>query len=106
MLLEEDQMQPSASRQMPSGPTPSAQTRRFDNVPSSAMSKAVSRAANDSATISVRLSGVTTIPFGKAISSATSWTPPSGVTRAILPGARPLARTDSKSAKSKLIELT
>jgi hypothetical protein len=24
-------MQPSASRQMPSGPTPSAQTRRFDN---------------------------------------------------------------------------
>ena len=44
-------MQPSASRQMPSGPIPSAQTRRFDSVPSSAMSKAVRRAANDSATI-------------------------------------------------------
>jgi hypothetical protein len=38
-------MQPSASRQMPSGGTPSAQTRRLDRAPSSAMSKAVSRAA-------------------------------------------------------------
>ena len=61
-------MQPSASRQMPSGPTPSAQTRRFDRVPSSAMSNAVSRAANDSATMSVLLSGVMTMPFGNAIS--------------------------------------
>lgn len=43
MLPLEAQMQPSASRQMPSGPTPSAQTRRFDSVPSAAMSKAVSR---------------------------------------------------------------
>src|SRR5256885_8994599 len=30
MFALEAQMQPSASRQMPSGPTPSAQTRRFD----------------------------------------------------------------------------
>ena len=71
-------MQPSASRQMPSGPTPSAQTRRFDKVPSSAMSKAVRRAAKDSATTSVLLSGVITMPFGKASSFATSRASPSG----------------------------
>jgi hypothetical protein len=41
----EAQTHPSVSRQMPSGPTPSAQTRRFDRVPSSATSKAVSRAS-------------------------------------------------------------
>ena len=82
MLPLEAQMQPSASRQMPSGPTPSAQTRRLDSVPSSAMSKAVG-AANDSATMRVLLSGVMTIPFGNAISPATSRTSPSGVTSAI-----------------------
>ena len=42
----------------------SAQTRRFDRLPSASMSNAVSRPANDSATISVALSGVTTMPFG------------------------------------------
>ena len=57
--------------QMPS-PVTSAQTRRFERLPSSAMSKAVSRAANDSATISVPLSGVTAMPFGNARPSATS----------------------------------
>jgi hypothetical protein len=66
----------------------------------------VSRAANDSATIRVLLSGVTTIPFGNAIPSATSRASPSGVTSAIFPGAVPLARTSLKSAKSKLIVLT
>ena len=48
---------PSASRQMPSGPMPSAQTRRFDRLPSAAMSKAVRRPANDSETISVGVVG-------------------------------------------------
>ena len=38
---------------------------------------------NDSDTISVSLSGVTTMPFGKAIPSATSRTVPSGVMSAI-----------------------
>ena len=70
------------------------------------MSKAVSRAANDSATINVALSGVTTMPFGNARSEATSRASPSGVTRAIFPGALPLARVSLKSAKSKLSELT
>jgi hypothetical protein len=106
MALVDAQMHPSVSRQMPSGPTPSAQTRRFDRVPSSAMSKAVSRAANDSATMRVLLSDVMTIPFGKAISVATSRAEPSAPTSAIFPGAFPLARTASKSAKSKLIVLT
>ena len=58
--------------QIPSGPTPSAQTRRLESVPSSAMSNAVSLRANDSAMISVELSGVTTMPFGNAMSSATA----------------------------------
>src|SRR5580700_3407210 len=63
------QMAFSASRQMPSGtPTPrSAHTRRFDKLPSRAMSKAVSLLPYDSATIKVELSGVTTMPLGKAM---------------------------------------
>ena len=106
MLALEAQIQPSASRQMPSGPTPSAHTRRFDKAPSAAMSKAVSRAAKDSATTSVLLSGVMTMPFGKASSLATSRARPSGVTSAILPGASPLVSTSLNWAKSKLMLLT
>jgi hypothetical protein len=48
----EHQIAPSASRQIPS-PSTSAQTRRFERLPSSAMSNAVSRLAQDSATTSV-----------------------------------------------------
>src|SRR6266536_6191762 len=79
----------SASRQMPSGaPSPrSAQTCRFDRLPSSAMSKAVSFLPWDSAMIKVELSGVMAIPFGKAIPSATCRAEQSGVTRAMIPGA-------------------
>ena len=55
------------------------------------MSNAVSRPANDSATISVALSGVTAMPLGKSIPSATWRTAPSGVTRAMMPGRRRLA---------------
>ncbi len=62
---------PSASTQMPSGPIPSAQTRRLDRLPSTAMSNAVSLPAKDSDTISVELSGVTTMPFGNSTPSAT-----------------------------------
>jgi hypothetical protein len=53
------QTAPSASMQMPSGtPLPrSAYTRRFDKVPSTAMSRAVSFLAWDSAMIKVELSG-------------------------------------------------
>src|SRR6266508_3587964 len=47
-------------------PVTFAHIRRFDRVPSAAMSKAVSRRANDSATMSVALSGVSTMPFGNA----------------------------------------
>ena len=73
------QTAPSASRQMPSPPSPSsAHTRRFDSPPSAAMSNAVSRPVKDSATISVELSGVTTIPLGNAMPSATWRTEPSG----------------------------
>ena len=82
-------MAPSASRQMPSpapGPPRSAHRRRLERAPSGAMSNAVSRPAKDSAMISVWLSGVTTIPLGKAMSSATWRTAPSGVTRAMIPG--------------------
>jgi hypothetical protein len=57
--------------QMPSGPRPSANTRRPDSPPPSSMSNAVSRPANDSEMISVRPSGVTTVPFGNWMSSAT-----------------------------------
>ena len=64
-------MAPLASIVMPSGPMPSAQTRRLLSVPSSAMSYAVSREANDSPTISVALSGVITMPFGNARPPAT-----------------------------------
>ena len=53
------------------------------------MSNAVSRLANDSAMISVESSGVTTMPFGNAMSSATRRADPSGVTRAMIPGAVP-----------------
>jgi hypothetical protein len=52
------------SMQMPSGPRPSAQTRRLDKLPSAAMSNAVSRLAKDSEMISVELSGVTA-PVGE-----------------------------------------
>ena len=53
-------------------PSPSsAQTRRLESPPSAAISKAVSRFAYDSATISVRLSAVTSMPLGKASPSAT-----------------------------------
>ena len=75
--------------QIPSGPTPSAQTRRLERLPSPAMSNAVSLLANDSAMISVELSGVTTMPLGNAMSSATRRAVPSGVTRAMIPGALP-----------------
>jgi hypothetical protein len=106
MFPLEAQMQPSASRQMPSGPTPSAQIRRFERAPSCSMSNAVSRAAKDSATTSVLLSGVMTMPLGKASSLATSRASPSGVTSAILPGVLPLVSTSLNWAKSKLIVLT
>ena len=49
------------------------------------MSNAVSRPANDSATISVALSGVTTMPLGNSMPSATWRTAPSGVTSAMIP---------------------
>jgi len=49
---------------MPSGPSPSAQTRRLHRPPSAAMSKEMSRRVNDSEMISVELSGVITMPFG------------------------------------------
>ena len=84
----------------PSGPTPSGLTLRFDRVPSSATSKAVSRAANDSATMRVLLSDVMTIPFGKAISLATYWTSPSGVTSAILSRRLSAGKDGVESAKS------
>jgi hypothetical protein len=70
------------------------------------MSKAVRRVAKDSAMTSVLLSGVMTMPFGKASSLATSRALPSGVTSAILPGALPVVSTSLNSAKSKLIVLT
>ena len=47
-----------------------AHTRRFDSVPSSPRSNAVSRPPSVSATISVRASGVMTVPFGNMRSSA------------------------------------
>ncbi len=80
------QIAPSPSRQIPSGPRPSAQTRRPERLPSSATSKAVRRPATDSATTSVAPSGVTTIPFGKSMPSATRREVPSGATRSIQPG--------------------
>jgi hypothetical protein len=46
----------------------------------------VSRCAQDSATISVAPSGVIAIPLPNAMSPATSRTPPSGVTRAMMLG--------------------
>src|SRR5215211_7651442 len=61
---------PSVSRTMPS-PGSAAHTRRFDRLPSGPMSNAVSVPPNDSETISVESSGVTAIPLGNAIPSAT-----------------------------------
>jgi hypothetical protein len=73
---------------MPS-PGTGAHTRRFDRLPSRSMSNAVSVPANDSETINVEPSGVTAIPLGNAIPSATRRTSPSGVTSATNPGASP-----------------
>ena len=53
------------------------------------MSNAVSLRANDSATTSVRLSGVTTMPLGNARPSATWRTDPSAATSAMTPGGGP-----------------
>ena len=53
-----------------------------DSVPSSAMSNAVRRRPKLSATISVRPSGVITVPFGNIRPSAAACTEPSGSTRA------------------------
>jgi TetR/AcrR family transcriptional regulator, mexJK operon transcriptional repressor len=78
------------------GPTSSAQTRRFESPPSSVMSNAVSLRAKDSATISFELSGVTAMPLGKAIPSATRRVAPSGVTRAMIPGASPAPASKSQ----------
>ena len=74
---------------MPSGtPSPrSAQTRRFDRPPSASTSNAVKRFAYDSATSSVSLSAVTSIPLGNASPSATTRAAPSAVTSVITPGA-------------------
>ena len=74
---------------MPSGtPSPrSAHTRGWDRLPSAAIWNAVSFWPYDSATISVALSGVMAMPFGNAIPSATSRADPSGLSRAMVPGA-------------------
>jgi EmrB/QacA subfamily drug resistance transporter len=79
---------PSVSRTMPS-PGSGAHTRRFDRLPSGPMSNAVRVPPNDSETISVELSGVTAIPLGNAIPSATRRTTPSGVSSTTNPGASP-----------------
>jgi hypothetical protein len=65
------------------------------------MSNAVSRLANDSDTISVELSGVTTMPLGNSRSPATSWTDRSGRIRAITP-----APGSAPAMKSKPMLLT
>lgn len=49
------------------------------------MSNATSVRANESATISVRASGVTAMPLPNSMPSATCRTAPSGVTSAITP---------------------
>ena len=95
-----DQIAASASTQMPSGPSPSAHVRRPVSVPSSPMSNALRRPANDSATTSVEPSGVTTIPFGKSMSPATFRWLPSGATRWIQPGSGAPPPAKSKSAPS------
>jgi hypothetical protein len=46
----------------------------------------VELAVNDSATMRVELSAVTTMPLGNAMPSATCRTAPAGVTRAMMPG--------------------
>jgi hypothetical protein len=106
MFALEAQMQRSASRQMPSGPTPSAQTRRFDKVPSAAMSKAVSRAAKglgDDERLVVRRDHHA-VREGELVRDLAGLAV--GVMSAILPGALPLVSTSLNSAKSKLIVLT
>ena len=65
------------------------------------MSNAVSRPANDSEMISVELSGVTTMPLGNAMPSATWRAEPSGVTSAMIPGVG-----SSPAMKSKPMPLT
>jgi len=64
------------------------------------MSKAVSVPPHDSPTISVELSGVTAMPLGNAIPSATLRAEPSEATSAIVPGA------NSPSGKSTPVLLT
>ena len=59
--------------------------RRFDKSPLAAISNALSRPANDAATMSVALSGATTIPLGKSKPSATWRTAPSDVMSAMIP---------------------
>src|SRR5680860_1664365 len=70
------QIAPSASRQQPSGAAPStvAQVRRSVSEPSDCTVNALSRAANDSPMINVPPSGVMTVPFGNARSSAATLT--------------------------------
>ena len=77
---------PRASTQMPSGPSPLANTRRLHRPPSAAMSNGVSRRPNDSEMMSVALSGVMTVPLGKAMPLATGRTVPSGVISPVNPG--------------------
>jgi hypothetical protein len=62
------------------GSPKAAQVRRSPNDPA-ATSKAVSRFIVDSATISVRPSGVSTMPLGKPSPSATTLAAPSGSTQ-------------------------
>ena len=84
---EATQMQPSASRQRPSGVIPrSAQTRRRASDPPLTMSKAANRRPQLSATTRVRPSSVITIPFGNVSSSATTRAVPSVSTSTRLAG--------------------
>ena len=62
------------------------------------MSNADSRPANDSDTTSVAPSGVTTMPLGNWMSSATRRDDPSGATRSIQPGSGAAPPAKSKSA--------
>ncbi len=79
-----NQIAPSASSVHPSGMTSpsSAHTRRPWSAPSGAIVKAVTRRAIVSPTISVRPSGVMTLPFGNSNPSAATDTSPPAVTRA------------------------
>ena len=91
-------MPPAESMLIPSGPSPSAQIRRFDSEPSVAMSKADNRPANDSEIAGVEPSGVITIPLGKSMSPATSWAVPSRSISRIQPGSGGAPPAKSKSA--------